>query len=124
MNALQLLALAGLAAITGLPASSQQPGAMNSGPLLTLSGGECLGACPIYSMQVRPNGHYRLHGVRYVRVVGDSEGELGAEVWAKAMAILNAKSFEALKDPLKDCATDGPSSTLAWRNERGETKTL
>jgi len=98
-------------------------------PVIVLSEGPCLGPCPIYDMTLHADGSYLLHGERFVKTAGVSEGKLGKKAWDESVAALEKSNFWKLKpvqtlDTLPNCHTDAPTAKVTWRTAEGKEKTV
>jgi hypothetical protein len=99
-------------------------------PVIVLSEGTCpADACPVYDMTLHPNGDYMLNGVRFVKTVGVSEGNIGPEAWTAAEAVLEEAGFWTIlhnqtSTGLDNCHSETPVVQITWRLEDGKQKTL
>lgn len=99
-------------------------------PVIVLSEGPCpADACPVYDMTLHPGGKYTLNGVKYVRAVGVTSGNIGPAAWTTAEALLeDAKFWSMPKDQtsasISGCHAETPVVQITWRMEDGKQKTL
>ncbi|MBI1340951.1 hypothetical protein GC169_12190 [bacterium] len=98
-------------------------------PVISLSEGACMGTCPVYDMTLRPDGAFILHGQRFVRSTGVSEGALGPDAWSEAEAVLVRADFWKMRktqtpETLPNCVTDAPTALITWRTPEGKEKTV
>jgi hypothetical protein len=123
---------AALAAAIATACSQGEQGvtqAQADNPVIAISEGACLGPCPVYEMTLRPDGSYILHGARFVKTSGVSEGKLGEKAWTRAQGVLEAAGFWTLQpvqtlETLPNCQTDAPTVKVTWRTAEGKEKTV
>jgi hypothetical protein len=125
--------IAAMLATVIVACSPSEQGVAQSQPgdaIISISEGPCpADSCPVYDMTLRQNGDYILHGVRFVKAEGVSEGNLGPDAWVQAEKELTDAGFWVL-DPVQtpdtraNCVSGAPTVLITWRTEEGKTKTL
>ncbi|MCW3836499.1 DUF6438 domain-containing protein [Sphingomonas canadensis] len=129
--------MAGLGALA--LAGCTQPGAgPNPGMPVPIEGdsiryetGPCFGACPVYSVTVRPDGSGVFNGIRFTAVTGERAFKLTPEQY---------RAFEAKLAPYRPesgerrythgepgcemAATDMPSASVTWTRMIGDSQQL
>jgi hypothetical protein len=134
MNGFRRIALPATALAFQLGACSGQEVGVTQGhndePVIVLSEGACPhDTCPVYDMTLHGDGSYILNGVRYVKTVGVTDGNLGAEAWTGAEKVLEDAQFWGMAaretaDKLPNCQPDAPTVQVTWRTDKGKEKTL
>jgi hypothetical protein len=86
---------------------------------------ECFGTCPVYTVEVSPDGKVSFIGLKNTKVIGSAEGTLNRETLDLLAAEINKANIFALKDAYTrdsgNCpsyATDNPTVTLEVRSGR------
>lgn len=97
--------------------------------VIALSEGSCVGTCPVYDITLHPDGKYTLNGERYVKTLGVTDGDIGADAWAAAEHVLEEADFwkaEPIQTPatLSNCQPDAPVVKITWRTDEGRQKTV
>ncbi len=98
-------------------------------PVIVLSEGDCEQTCPVYDMTLHPDGRYVLNGVKFVKTLGVSDGELGKDAWTKAEATLNEAGFwsqatDQTSMASENCHAGAPTVQVTWRTSEGRQKTI
>ena len=83
--------------------------------LLSLERTPCLGACPVYSVEVLTDGTTAFKGLRHVKVTEPVEVKLEAATLQKLSALLNASEFAKWSDFTRTQVSDLPSVVLTYR---------
>jgi len=96
---------------------------------ITYETGPCFGACPVYSITVRPDGSGVFTGKRFTAVTGERAFKLTAaqyEAFAARLAPYRPASGEVRYEG-KNCqqvATDMPSVDVRWTRAIGDSQAL
>jgi hypothetical protein len=124
------VALAGCAHTATGPNTSPKPIPVESDSI-TYETGPCFGACPVYSVTVRPDGSGVFTGKRFTAVTGERAFKLTPEQYAAFAARLapyRPVSGERRVSPgEKGCeqvATDLPSVDITWSRAIGDSQKL
>ena len=133
MRKLGVIAGAALA----LSACTTTPGGGPAGPIaieadsITYQTGPCFGACPVYSVTVRPDGSGVFNGQRFTAVTGERRFQLTPEQYAAFEARLQPyrpESGEVRYAPGEpNCAnapTDMPTVDVRWTRAIGDSQAL
>ena len=88
------------------------PGA---GALISLQRTPCYGACPVYLVEVFPDGLVRFKGQRHVMVTELVELKLEPQALQKLTARLDQSPFAQWPDFLKVSASDAPTVVLTYK---------
>lgn len=97
---------------------------------LTMKRTGCYGTCPIYTLNIQPNGKVSFDGEGFTKVMGKAESSLDEEKIKQIIAEIDKADFYSLKDfytedsgncPLS--ATDNPTVTL-FVKLKGKEKTI
>lgn len=98
---------------------------------ITYETGPCFGACPVYSVTVRPDGSGVFNGIRFTEVSGERAFQLTPaqyETFAAALAPYRPESGERRYEPGKPgcemAATDMPSASIRWTRAIGDSQAL
>ncbi|MDZ7630133.1 MAG: DUF6438 domain-containing protein [Gemmatimonadaceae bacterium] len=90
--------------------------------VVTLERGGCRGSCPIYSVQLRPDGRVLFTGTRFVRVIGNDSARVTADAVAAVQRIFAERGFTQMPSEIgygtPTCgsyATDLPTVALTLR---------
>lgn len=120
------LALAGCAHTSGGP----RPIPVETDSI-TYETGACFGACPVYSVTVRPDGSGVFTGKRFTAVTGEREFKLSPAQYAAFAARIApyrpARGETRYSPGEKGCehaATDLPSVDITWRRAIGDSQKL
>lgn len=118
-------------ALAGCARTGERPG----GPVaieadsIRYETGPCFGACPVYSVTVRPDGTGVFNGIRFTEVSGERSFKLTREQYATFAASLQPyrpETGERRIDPgSPDCklaATDHPSVDVTWTRAIGDSQ--
>lgn len=106
--------------LTSLGLDEPEPADLNGYESIEVRETQCYGWCPDYTIVMTPDDAYALHGRNYVRVPGESRGELEPGSFARMVAILEEERFNALPASMSHAdtehcravATDSPSFRL------------
>lgn len=103
--------------------------AQTGDPVIILSEGECDQTCPVYDMNLHPDGSYKLNGVKFVKTMGVSDGKIGKKAWDEAENALNDASFWTLPTDQtarmsENCQSGAPTVKITWRTDAGKQKTI
>ena len=126
--------LAGTLALAGCVGPGGSPG----GPMpveadsITYETGPCFGACPVYSVTVRPDGTGMFTGKRFTAVTGERAFTLTRaqyEAFAAKLAPYRPESGEVRYAPdnrqlCPNMATDMPSVDVTWTRAIGDSQHL
>lgn len=96
---------------------------------ITYETGACFGACPVYSVTVRPDGSGVFTGRRFTAVTGEREFKLTPgqyNAFAARLAPYRPKSGEVRYSGAncKQVATDMPSVDVRWNRAIGDSQAL
>jgi hypothetical protein len=93
--------------------------------------GPCFGACPVYSVTVRPDGSGIFNGIRFTEVTGERGFQLTPaqyEAFAASLAPWRPESGERRYAPgepgCEMAATDMPSVSVRWTRAIGDSQAL
>lgn len=97
--------------------------------VIVLSEGDCDQTCPVYDMTLHPDGAYVLNGVKFVKIKGVSDGNLGPDAWKKAEEALNEAGFwsqpiDQTSMVSENCHSGTPTVQVTWRTAEGKQKTI
>ena len=88
----------------------------------------CFGACPIYSVEVSPNGTVHFEGKQYTKVTGTRDLQVDPAVYKKLQSELKTYRPETGSNVRTtgcvQTATDKPSSYFWWKQADGTTTRL
>lgn len=120
---------AGLAAAACSPAEQGVTQAQTGEPVVVLSEGACEQTCPVYDMTLHPDGTYLLNGVKFVKTMGVSDGQLGTDAWKTAETALTEANFWTLptnqtSNASENCHSGAPTVNVTWRTDSGKQKTI
>lgn len=123
------IAAAFAAASACSPAEQGVTQAQTGDPVIVMSEGACDQTCPVYDMTLHADGTYALHGVKFVKTTGVSEGQLDAAAWTAAEKALTDASFWTLPTNQtsavsENCHSGTPTVNVTWRNDAGKQKTI
>lgn len=129
------LAIAGLAllALAGCTNVDRAPGGPIpiEGDSIRYETGPCFGACPVYSVTVRPDGSGVFNGIRFTAVTGERKFTLSAaqyDAFARALAPYRPESGERRIVPgepgCERPATDLPGVSIRWTRAIGDSQAL
>jgi hypothetical protein len=117
------LALAGCAATqTAVPGGAPMPAEATT---ITYETSPCFGACPVYSVTVRPDGTGTFEGRRFTAVEGARAFQAGPEAYRRFAAALapHRPAGERLLQPgqpgCENAPTDMPGVDVRWRDAGG-----
>lgn len=121
------VAAAALAACS--PAEQGVTQAQTGEAVVVLSEGACEQTCPVYDMTLHPDGTYILNGVKFVKTMGVSDGQLGTDAWKAAEAALTEANFWTLapnqtSNASENCHPGAPTVNVTWRTDAGKQKTI
>lgn len=131
-NILRLLVIAAAASAAAIACSPAEQGvtqAQTGDAVVVLSEGACEQTCPVYDMTLHPDGSYALNGVKFVKSVGVSEGNLGADAFKAAETALTEAGYWTLPTNQtsavsENCHAGAPTVNVTWRNDAGKQKTI
>jgi len=111
------------------PAEQGVSQAQTGDAVVVLSEGECAQTCPVYDMTLHPDGSYALNGVKFVKSIGVSKGNLGPEAFNAAETALTEAGFWTLPTNQtnavsENCHSGAPTVNVTWRNDAGKQKTI
>ena len=119
-----MLTLALLGGCTVSDARPSGPEAIEA-PTITLETGPCFGACPVYSVTVRPDGNGTFVGHRFTAVTGERAFRITPDqyrAFAAHVAPLRPAHGEVRLsgENCRQMATDLPSAEVTWQVPGGE----
>lgn len=131
-RSLRIFAIAAIAAATAVACSPAEQGVTQSqtgDAVVVLSEGECDQTCPVYDMTLHPDGAYALNGVKFVKTIGVSDGQLGTGAWKAAETALAESNFWTLptnqtSNASENCHSGAPTVNITWRDDAGKQKTI
>jgi hypothetical protein len=98
---------------------------------ITYETGPCFGACPVYSITVRPDGSGVFTGKRFTAVTGERAFQLSPAQYSAFVATLQkyrpVSGERRIAPGEKECgpaATDLPSVDITWRRAVGDSQHL
>lgn len=98
---------------------------------ITYETGPCFGACPVYSVTVRPDGSGVFTGKRFTAVTGEREFRLSREQYAVFSARLapyrpasGEKRYSPGEKGCEHAVTDLPSVDVTWTRAIGDSQKL
>ncbi|HOY79083.1 MAG TPA: DUF6438 domain-containing protein [Hyphomonadaceae bacterium] len=129
---LRTLAIAAAVSAVATACSPAEQGvsqAQTGDAVVVLSEEACEQTCPVYDMTLHPDGAYALNGVKFVRSIGVSEGNLGADAFKAAETALTEANFWTLpanqtSAVSENCHAGAPTVNVTWRNDAGKQKTI
>lgn len=93
--------------------------------------GPCFGACPVYSVTVRPDGTGVFNGIQHTKVSGERSFKLSPaqyQAFAAALSPYRPETGERSVEPGKPgcqlAATDHPSVDVRWTRMIGDSQHL
>lgn len=121
-----VLALAGCVAPRGGGPGQPVP---IEGDSIRYETGPCFGACPVYTVTVRPDGTGVFHGTRFTAVTGERKFTLSRaqyDAFAAKLAPYRPASGEVRYegDRCRQTATDMPSVDITWTRAIGDSQGL
>jgi hypothetical protein len=130
MIAAAALALAGCARDVEGPGETPPPVPIESDSI-SYETGPCFGACPVYSVTVRPDGRGVFNGKRFTAVTGERSFQLSRaqyDAFAAQLAPYRPQSGEVRYAPGEPtcgrAATDLPSVDIRWTRAIGDSQAL
>ena len=90
---------------------------VESGVFLSLQRTACMGACPVYVVEVSSDGTVRFKGERHVKVTEPVELKLGAEELAKLSGLVEQSDFAKWKNYMAITTSDMPTVVLTFRGK-------
>lgn len=129
LRTLAIAAAASAAATACSPAEQGVTQAQTGDAVVVLSEEACEQTCPVYDMTLHPDGAYALNGVKFVKSIGVSEGNLGADAFKAAETALTEANFWSLpanqtSAVSENCHSGAPTVNVTWRNNAGKQKTI
>ena len=82
--------------------------------LITLERGACYGSCPVYSLQLHPDGRVEFRGEHFTGRCGTAEGRLSPGAWASLVERFHAIDYWQLRD-VYSCGHDAPHAITSIR---------
>lgn len=123
-----LKAITASALLLGLAACATAPtGEAPGGETIRLSVGPCFGFCPVYSVQVAPDGAVRFEGERHTTVQGLKEKTVSPGAYqavARSLASWRPATGTSAETECEQRASDLPSYTVVWTSPAGAATTL
>jgi len=111
------------------PAEQGVTQAQTGDAVVVLSEGACEQTCPVYDLTLHPDGTYLLNGVKFVKTMGVSDGQLGTDAWTAAETALTESNFWTLasnqtSNASENCHSGAPTANVTWRTDAGKQKTI
>ncbi|HOZ27777.1 MAG TPA: DUF6438 domain-containing protein [Hyphomonadaceae bacterium] len=111
------------------PAEQGVTQAQSGDAVVVLSEGACEQTCPVYDLTLHPDGTYLLNGVKFVKTMGVSDGQLGTDAWTAAETALTESNFWTLasnqtSNASENCHSGAPTVNVTWRTDAGKQKTI
>ena len=96
---------------------------LEHGPLLfTLERTACMGACPVFKLEVYTDGFVSYKGRSNVNLIGVYTGTLKPEKIEKAIQFFNQADFYSFDDKYNDGRLDIPSTIIEFFGSKGHKK--
>jgi len=129
LRTLAIAAAVSAAATACSPAEQGVSQAQTGDAVVVLSEEACEQTCPVYDMTLHPDGAYALNGVKFVKSIGVSEGNLGADAFKAAETALTEANFWTLPPnqtsaASENCHSGAPTVNVTWRDNAGKQKTV
>lgn len=113
------------------PAGPGTPPVAIEGDSITYETGPCFGACPVYSVTLRPDGSGVFNGIRNTAVTGERKFQLSPDqykAFAAQLAPYRPASGEVRysqgEPNCKQAVTDMPSVDIRWTRAIGDSQAL
>ena len=111
------------------PAEQGVTQAQTGDAVIVMSEGACDQTCPVYDMTLHTDGTYILNGVKFVKSMGVSDGQLGTDAWTAAETALTESNFWTLptnqtSNASENCHAGAPTVNVTWRTDAGKQKTI
>jgi hypothetical protein len=92
----RLALLLAACSLTACASTVSGPAATSPWSAIEIAEGACFGTCPIYSIRITPDDHFKLRGTRFTRQDGTREGALAPGAFQRITAILEAQNASAV----------------------------
>lgn len=118
-----IIRIVALLAIALIACKSSQTDNTQEEALISMQKTRCMGACPVYKIDIYKNGKVMLDAQENLTLKGRYEAQLSEEEVNKLIEAFEGKDFFAFEDSYKSNVTDLPTTYISF-NYEGKSKKI